>query len=73
MLSFLPLFGAVEVLSLKKKILIIVNSFRIGGRASGKPLRNSHLRVLYLIIMFKTQETLKEESSLANLSSGVKL
>ena len=70
MLLFLLSFGAVEVLLLKKKILIIENSSVIGGRVNGKLLLNSHQKELSLITIFQIQEILKEALNLVNLLNG---
>lgn len=61
-----------EVVWLRRKILIIGKSLVIGGKVSGKQLPNSHQKVQSLIIMYKTQEMPKVVLSLVNLQSGRK-
>ena len=69
----LRLFGAAEAAWLRNKTLIIVKSFRIGGKDSGKQLLNFLQKVLYLTTMSITQGTQKVEFSLASLPSGLTL
>jgi len=72
MLLLLLSFGVAEVLLLKKKTLIIVNSSVIGGRVNGKLQLSSPLRVLSLTTMSLILEMQMVEFSLANLPNGLR-
>lgn len=68
--SYSPSFGAVEVLWLKKITMTTENNSQTGGKANGKQLPNSLLKVLSLTIMFLIQEINKEEFNHVNSNNG---
>ncbi len=50
--------------------MIIENNSQIGGNQNGKQQLNSHLKELFLIIMFLTQEIKMVEFNLVNFNNG---